>query len=243
MNGHVMGMVLCALSTGIGAVPVLLFRRISHRRMDILLAYTAGVMVAASTYGLIPASLKLTNLYVLFFSVLMGALLLSLLEQFVPHVDLHHERGGVALPRESLTLVMAMALHNVPEGLSVGASFASESDNLGVIVSLSIGLQNAPEGFLVALFLVNQRVRRRTAVLIAALTGLIEMAAAFLGYHLASFAVSLVPYGLAFAAGAMLFIVYKELIPETHGHGYERSATFAFLLGLLSMISVVEWFR
>ncbi|REK74588.1 ZIP family metal transporter [Paenibacillus paeoniae] len=243
MNGHVVGMVLCALATGIGALPVLFFRRISHRRMDILLAYTAGVMVAASTYGLIPASLKLTNLYVLFFSVLIGALLLSLLEQFVPHVDLQHERMGVTLPKESLTLVMAMAFHNVPEGLSVGASFASGSDNLGVIVSLSIGLQNAPEGFLVALFLVNQGVSRRIALLVATLTGLIEMSAAFLGYHLASFAVSLVPYGLAFAAGAMLFIVYKELIPETHGHGYERSATFAFIIGLLSMIGVVEWFR
>jgi len=243
MSGHMMAMVLCALSTGIGAFPVLFFRRISHRRMDMLLAYTAGVMVAASTYGLIPASLKLTNLYVLFFAVLTGALLLSLLEQFVPHVDLGHERGGVALPRESLTLVMAMALHNVPEGLSVGASFASGSDNLGVIVSLSIGLQNAPEGFLVGLFLVNQGVKRRIAVLVAALTGLIEMAGALIGYQLASVAASLVPYGLAFAAGAMLFIVYKELIPETHGHGYERSATFAFLLGLLSMIGVVEWFR
>lgn len=243
MEAHLFGMIMCALTTGLGALPVLLLRRISHRRMDILLAYTAGVMVAASTYGLIPASLKLTNLYVLCASVIVGALLLSLLEQFVPHVDLEHEGSRIALPRESLTLVMAMALHNVPEGLSVGASFASGSDNLGTIVALSIGLQNAPEGLLVALFLVNQRVSRPVAVLIAALTGMIEMGAAFLGYRVASVAEFLVPYGLAFAAGAMLFIVYKELIPETHGHGYERSATFAFLIGLLSMIGVVEWFR
>lgn len=243
MELKVLGIVLCGLTTGLGAIPVLFLRRISHRQMDVLLAYTAGVMVAASTYGLIPASLKLTNLFVLCCGVLAGALLLNLLEQFIPHMDFQHDRIGITLPNESLLVVTAMALHNVPEGLSVGASFASQTENLGIVVALSIGLQNAPEGFLVALFLVNQKVNRLIAVLIATFTGAIEIIASLLGFHLATLAFFLVPYGLAFAAGAMLFIVYKELIPETHGHGYERAATFAFLIGLLSMISLVEWFR
>lgn len=235
--------VLSAFATGLGAVPVLLIRKISHKRMDSILAYTAGIMVAASTYGLIPASLKLTNLYVLCFGVLAGALLLNVLEYLIPHVDLAHERRGVALPQQSLMLVAAMTLHNIPEGLSVGASLASEIENLGLVVALSMGIQNAPEGFLVALFLLNQKVHRGIAIIIACGTGVIECVAGLLGFYLVNTALFLVPYGLAFAAGAMLFIVYKELIPETHGHGYERLATFSFLLGLLSMIGVVEWFR
>ncbi|MFC7321293.1 ZIP family metal transporter [Halobacillus campisalis] len=243
MDSNVLFMILCALTTGLGALPVLLIRRISHRQMDMILAYTAGIMVAASTYGLIPASLKLTNLYVLCIGVLAGALLLNLLEQFIPHVDVQHDRLQVLLPYQSFMMVIAMTLHNIPEGLSVGASFASETEHLGAVVALSIGLQNAPEGFLVALFLINQKVNRYFALCLALLTGFIEFIASYIGYKLVNMALFLVPYGLAFAAGAMLFIVYKELIPETHGHGYERVATFSFLLGLLSMIGLVEWFR
>lgn len=211
--------------------------------MDMLLAYTAGVMVAASTYGLIPASLKLSNLFVLCCGILIGALFLSLLEQFIPHVDLQHDGIMLSLPAQSMMVITAMTLHNVPEGLSMGASFSSETDNLGISVALSIGLQNIPEGFLVGLFLVNQKVNSWLSILIATLTGVIEIIASVLGFYLAAQILFLVPFGLAFAAGAMLFIVYKELIPETHGHGHERIATFTFLIGLLSMICLVEWFR
>ncbi|WP_173915251.1 ZIP family metal transporter [Halobacillus sp. Marseille-Q1614] len=243
MEIEILTMVLCALATGVGAFPVLLIRRISHRQMDMILAFTAGIMVSASTYGLIPTSLKLTNLYVLTCGVLLGALLLNVLEYFIPHEDIDHKRTGNMLPRQSLMMVIAMTLHNIPEGLSVGASLASEVENLGLVVALSMGLQNAPEGFLVALFLVNQKVNKFFAVLLATFTGMIELLSSLLGFQLIHAALFLVPYGLAFAAGAMLFIVYKELIPETHGHGYERSATFSFLIGLLSMIGLVEWFR
>ncbi|MYL72430.1 ZIP family metal transporter [Halobacillus litoralis] len=243
MEGSLSVMILSAFATSVGALPVLFIRSISHRRMDSILAYTAGIMVAASTYGLIPASLKLTNLYVLCCGVLVGALLLNVLEYIIPHIDLDHERSDVKLPQQGLMFVAAMTLHNIPEGLSVGASLASEVENLGLVVALSMGLQNAPEGFLVALFLLNQGVRKSLGVAMAFLTGVIECLASVFGYFMVHIALFLVPYGLAFAAGAMLFIVYKELIPETHGHGYERLATFSFLLGLLSMIGVVEWFR
>jgi ZIP family zinc transporter len=240
---NLLGIALCSLITGIGAIPILFIRRISHQWMDILLAYTAGVMVAASTYGLIPASLKLSNLFVLCCGILIGAFFLNLLEQFIPHLDLQHDRIGVALSAQSMMLVSAMTLHNIPEGLSVGASFASQTESLGIAVALSIGLQNIPEGFLIALFLVNQKVNRLFSVLIALLTGVIEVIASLIGFYIASQVLFLIPFGLALAAGAMLFIVYKEIIPETHGHGYERAATFAFLLGLLSMISLVEVLR
>ncbi|MFZ0476600.1 MAG: ZIP family metal transporter [Halobacillus sp.] len=243
MDSNIMVIIASALVTGLGAIPVLFIRNISHRRMDAILAYTAGVMMAASTYGLIPASLKLTNLYILGLGVLAGALLLNVLEYFIPHTDMDHQRVDITLSSQSWMLIVAMTLHNIPEGLSVGASLASEIENLGVVVALSMALQNAPEGFLVAIFLVNQRVSKLIAITFAMATGVMECMAGFAGLFLVQIALFLVPYGLAFAAGAMLFIVYKELIPESHGHGYERLATFSFLLGLLSMIGLVEWFR
>lgn len=242
MNEMVLGGLFSAVSTGIGALPVLLFKKLSHRHMDILLALTAGIMVAASVYGLMPSALKLSNLFVLCCGVLLGVSSLSVLEECLPHVDIEHSKFGVILDAKSLLLVVAMSLHNLPEGLSIGISYASQVENLGHVVALSIGLQNAPEGLLIALFLTNQGVRSPAAIGIAVFTGSIEWFACLLGFRLTSSFSNLIPYGLAFAAGAMLFIVYKELIPETHGHGHEKEATFSFILGLLMMVCLLVWF-
>jgi len=242
MNEMLLGGFLAAASTGLGATPVLLFKKLTHRNMDILLALSAGIMVAASVYGLIPSALELSNLFVLCSGVLLGVLSLSVLEDSLPHVDPAHSNPGKALNSSSLLLVTAMALHNIPEGLSIGVSYASQMESLGNVVALSIGLQNAPEGLLIALFLTNQGMRAPAAVGIAILTGSIELLASLLGFRLTSSLSFLIPYGLAFAAGAMLYIVYKELIPETHGHGYEKAATFSFIFGLLLMVSLLSWF-
>jgi ZIP family zinc transporter len=99
-----------------------------------------------------------------------------------------------------------------------------------------------PEGFLVALFLINQQVSRWKAFFLATLTGSVEIVSALAGNYLTAFVEGLVPYALSFAAGAMLFIVYKELIPESHGDGHERSATFSFIVGLLVMVCLIQWF-
>ncbi|MEI7025744.1 ZIP family metal transporter [Paenibacillus sp. y28] len=234
---------MSSISTGLGALPVLLLRNLSHRWRDFLLAFTAGIMVAASTYGLIPSALKLSNLMVLCIGIIAGTCFLTLLEKLLPHVDLSHSPHAGTLDASALLFLSAITLHNIPEGLSVGISYASQQPELGVVVAFAIGLQNAPEGFLVAFFLICQRIAPLKAVAFAAITGVIELAAALIGYELTGSIHGLVPYGLSFAAGAMLFIVYKELIPESHGHGYERSATFAFILGLLAMIGLVDAFR
>ncbi|MFC0215265.1 ZIP family metal transporter [Paenibacillus chartarius] len=243
MTTMLLGSILSALSTGLGALPILVIRKFSHRARDMLLAFAAGIMVAASTYGLIPQALKESNLIVLTVGVLLGTLMLTLLESTIPHQDVPHTVGDVQIDRHALLVIVAITLHNLPEGLSVGVSYASSEQNLGALVAVAIGLQNAPEGLLVALFLVTQNIRSWTAFLIAAATGAVEIVTALLGYYLTSFFSGLVPYGLAFAAGSMLFIVYKELIPESHGHGHERPATFTFIIGLLLMIAMTEWFR
>ena len=240
MGNLLLGSILSALATGVGALPVLFFAGMTHRWKDLLLAFTAGVMVSASMLGLIPQALGEANVTVVCIGFVLGVLVLSLLENFVPHIDLEHVRKRV--DDRAILIIAALVLHNLPEGLSVGVSYASSMEQLGAAVAIGIGLQNMPEGLLVALFLVNSAIGRGMAFLIATLTGAVEIVAALAGFGLTRYVDGLVPYGLSFAAGAMMFIVYKELIPESHGDGNERVSTFSFMVGLLAMIVLLEAF-
>jgi zinc transporter, ZIP family len=238
-----LGSIISALATGLGAVPILLFRSVTHRLRDILLAFTAGIMVSATMFNLIPVALVHSNLMTVAIGILVGTAVLSMMEHKLPHIDLEsHRNGEGSFDSKSMLIVTAITLHNLPEGLSVGVSYASENQGLGPLIALAIGLQNAPEGFLVALFLTFQKVGKVKAFIIATLTGTVEIATGLLGYALTAYVSNLVPYGLAFAAGAMLFIVYKELIPESHGDGNASASTFSFIIGLITMIALIEWF-
>ncbi|MBT2738700.1 ZIP family metal transporter [Bacillus sp. ISL-7] len=234
-----LGIFISALGTVLGAVPALLLSNVSHRVKDNLLAYSAGIMVAASTYALIPSTLKLSNMFVLTIGILLGTVTLTLLEITLPHVEVDH-RSHPSQQASPLLLIATMAIHNIPEGISVGVSYASHYEDLGSLVSFSIGLQNIPEGFLVCMFLVANQIPKPSAFLYTAFTGAIELFSSFIGLQLTDQYLDVVPYGLAFAAGAILFVVYKELIPESHGDGNERSATFSFVIGLLTMIFITD---
>lgn len=253
MNPILLGSLATAVCTIVGALPALFFTNITHRGKDVLLAFTAGIMVAASTYGLIPSALKLSNMLTLTVGILLGTIVLMLLELLIPHTDPSHDssvdlspgsmaasRKWFGMDRSSMLFLTAMALHNLPEGLSVGVSYGSSEDQLGPIVAVSIGMQNIPEGFLTALFLITQGMRRGHAVLMSIGTGGLELLAALAGVSFVAVIEPIVPYGLAFAAGAMLFVVYKELIPESHGDGHERSSTFSFIVGLIVMIAMTH---
>ncbi|MEH7306150.1 ZIP family metal transporter [Neobacillus drentensis] len=243
MTEVIYGSVLSALSTGAGALIILFIHHsITHRWKDVLLALSAGIMMAASTIGLVPEALKTGGFGSLFIGVCLGVLALTLLEKNIPHIDLEHHKKGIQFDEKALLIISAITLHNIPEGLSVGVSYASQQGDTGNLIALAIGFQNAPEGLLVALFLINQRISKLKAFIIATLTGAIEIVTSLLGYFLTSFVQGLVPYGLSFAAGAMLFIIYKELIPESHGDGNERVSTYAFILGLLVMVYIIDVF-
>ncbi|MBM4761874.1 ZIP family metal transporter [Bacillus sp. B15-48] len=235
---------ISSFCTALGALPVLFIKNLSHKGKDVLLAYTAGIMVAASAYGLIPSALKLSNMFVLVIGILIGTFALTLLESLIPHVDFDHSNKHKKTSRSSILLFMiAMSFHNLPEGLSVGISNVSDRQELGTVVAFAIGLQNIPDGFLIALFLVTQNVSRWNAILLASLTAVIELFAGIVGMFFGESFVTIIPYGLAFAAGSMLFVVYKELIPESHGDGNERASTIAFIFGFISMVCLTEWFR
>ncbi|MCP3741843.1 ZIP family metal transporter [Rossellomorea sp. BNER] len=241
MGQVLVGSTLSALSTGVGALLILfLHGTITHKWRDILLAFTAGIMMAASLLSLIPESLAAGGILPLLIGIFLGVLTLTIMEKYIPHIDLEHSRKGIEIDEKAMLIVAAITLHNIPEGLSVGVSYAVDQSDTGNLIAFAIGLQNAPEGFLVALFLMNQKIKKFNAFIIATLTGAIEIVTGILGYYLTSFVNFLVPYGLAFAAGAMLFIIYKELIPESHGDGNERNATFSFIIGILFMIILIE---
>ncbi|PWW19506.1 ZIP family zinc transporter [Cytobacillus oceanisediminis] len=243
MTGVFIGSVLSAFSTGLGALLILFMKgSVTHRWRDTLLAFTAGIMMAASTMGLIPEALNIGGFIPLAAGIFLGVLALTLLEKNIPHLDLQHSSKGIEFDEKAMLIIAAIILHNIPEGLSVGVSYASSSQDTGNLIAFAIGLQNAPEGLLVALFLINQKISKLKAFMIATLTGAIEIVMSLLGFYLTSYIEFLVPYGLAFAAGAMLFIIYKELIPESHGDGNERTSTYSFITGLLFMIFLIEIF-
>ncbi|PLS16449.1 ZIP family metal transporter [Bacillus sp. M6-12] len=241
MSEMLVGSILSAMSTGLGALVILFIQgSITHRWKDTLLAFTAGIMMAASLLGLIPETLATGGFLQLVIGIFLGVLCLTLLESYIPHMDLEHSKSGIQFDEKAMLIIAAITLHNIPEGLSVGVSYASSTGDTGNLIAFAIGLQNAPEGLLVALFLINQKINKFKAFILATLTGTIEVVTSIMGFYLTSYVEFLVPYGLSFAAGAMLFIIYKELIPESHGDGNERTSTYAFIVGLLFMILLLE---
>lgn len=242
MPDVVIGSLISSLATGVGALPILFLKNMTHKWRDILLALTAGIMVSAAMFNLIPEALAQSSIKTIAIGVLLGVFVLSSLEKAIPHIDLEHSKIGITIDGKAMLIIAAITLHNLPEGLSVGVSYAEENHSLGGLVALAIGLQNAPEGFLVALFLFHQRVSKWKAVVIATLTGSVEIVTAMIGYTLTQYVDGLVPYALSFAAGSMLFIVYKELIPESHGDGHERASTYSFIIGILIMIYLTTLF-
>lgn len=242
MTNALIGSFISAMATILGAVPILLVRNMSEKWKDILIAFTAGIMVSATAFGLIPQAMETSGIWAMSIGLLLGIVILDWIEKNVPHVNVENESGIIPFESKSLLVMIALFIHNIPEGLSTGFSYASENEALGPMVAIAIGAQNMPEGLVLALFLLNSKLNKMMIFGIVALTGILELLSAVIGYLTASYIESIIGYGLAFASGAMLFIVYKELIPETHGHGYERQATYSFIIGLLIMIYISYFF-
>ena len=133
-------------------------------------------------------------------------------------------------------MIIAITLHNIPEGLAVGVGYGADEVGIGLVIAVAIAAQNAPEGLVVAAPLREKGIKPWKVIAIATATGLVEPLGALFGFLVVSIASGLLPFALAFAAGAMLFVVSSELMPETHGHGYERTATFSFVGGFLLML-------
>jgi len=237
------------LATGLGALPCLFTRKVSDRLLDLMLGGAAGVMLAATSFSLIVPGIRYgTGIYgskpgavlAVAVGILVGAVFLDRADKWLPH---EHFIKGTEGPSSSLRrvwlFILAITLHNFPEGLAVGVGFGGgtpESVANGTSLALGIGIQNMPEGLAVALALIREGYSPGRALWIATATGLVEPLGGILGAGGVSVARPVLPLGMAFAAGAMLFVISDEIIPETHRRGHERLATFGVIIGFVIMM-------
>jgi zinc transporter, ZIP family len=232
------------LGTGIGGLGLLLLVSPGARAIDTLLGFTAGVMLAATAFSLLVPALDRGALGEVLVGFTLGAGVVLLSDSWLPHEHPRLAEGGPPAagrrtPAQTARLLLAaLTIHNVPEGAAVGVAFAAGGTELGIPIALAIGIQNIPEGFAAAAPLEASGVSRRASAGVALLTGLVEPPAAIAAFAAFELASSLLAAGLAFAAGAMLYVVVDELVPESHGHGNERVASIGLIGGFALMMAL-----
>ncbi|MBU1309507.1 MAG: ZIP family metal transporter [Gammaproteobacteria bacterium] len=240
------GMV-AAVATAAGALPALFMRRLSQKLHDVMLGFGAGVMLAACMFSLIVPALTLLadsgasawySSGSVALAILLGGAAMLLLERLVPHQHFikDEDRARNKTLRRSWLFVFAIALHNIPEGLAIGASFAAGDNLAAMALATGISVQDIPEGLVVAMALLAVGYSRTLAVSIAVLSGLTEPLMAIVGAAVLGESSLLLPWGLALAAGAMLFVISHEMIPESHRQGHELAATNGLMLGFVLML-------
>ncbi len=231
-------------ATVIGAVIGFLFKQLSHKFSDIVLSFAAGVMFAAAVLGLILPSLEYGGSYGLLLTIagiFAGAFCLNLIDKLVPHlhkfIGPDQESHNNANLSKVLLFVMAIAIHNLPEGIAAGVGFGSGDTSQALIIAGGIALQNIPEGMVIIGPMLAAGVSSRKTFVCAMMTGLVEVVGTLIGYFAVSISAAILPFALAFAGGTMLYVISDEMIPETHAHGCERGATYALLVGFCVMLA------
>lgn len=237
-------------ATAAGSLPGLFLSRLSEKTEDVLLGAAAGMMIAAAVFSLlIPAietsrplfSSETLSLLWVIFGIFLGIFFLLLVHSLVPHEHVSGAKEGPEVTvRDGVWLfALAMVIHNIPEGVALGISFAAEDMQIGVPLTAAIALQDFPEGLAVVLALCAGHVPRSKAVLIGILSGIMEPLGALFAVSLTSSLGYVYPLGLAFSAGAMLFVVFHEVIPETHRRGHQTMATVGLMAGFC-LLMVLE---
>ena len=234
-------------STIVGALIGFGFKNISHKFSDIILSFAAGVMLSAAVLGLIIPSVEQGEKYgmpialgITVAGIFAGAFCLSLIDKLVPHLHAlagaepeSHKNEGL---NKVLLFVMAIAIHNLPEGIAAGVGFGSGDTTGALIIAGGIALQNIPEGMVIIAPMLASGVSKRRTLLIVSMTGLVEVVGTLIGYLAVKISVVILPFALAFAGGTMLYVISDEMIPETHAHGSQRGATYALLGGFALMM-------
>lgn len=230
-------------ATVIGALIGFIFKNISHKFSDIVLSFAAGVMFAAAMLGLIIPSLEYGGKYGILITVagiFAGAVCLNLIDKLVPHlhkiVGVEPESHHNANLNKVLLFVLAIAIHNLPEGIAAGVGFGSGDTTQALIIAGGIALQNIPEGMVIIAPMLAAGIRSGKTFILAMITGLVEVVGTLIGYFAVSISTAILPFALAFAGGTMLYVISDEIIPETHAHGSERGATYALLIGFCVML-------
>jgi ZIP family zinc transporter len=244
------------LATSIGSIPIFFTRNVSKKLLDILLGAAAGVMLAATSFSLIVPAIEkggggIKGSTIALIGILVGGIFLDVIDKFFPDTNLLTNavdeidntkgmfRSISSNPRLRKTwlFVLAITVHNFPEGLAVGVGFGDGDISNGLSIAIGIGLQNLPEGLAVALPLLRENYSKLKVWGITLITGLVEPIGGLIGVGLVQIARPLLPFSMAFAAGAMLFVISHEIIPETQNHeGHSKLATYALLVGFVVMM-------
>ena len=244
ISAKILSIVLLSVggSTVAGVLTGLLFRHIPHRLNDIVLGFAAGVMLAASILGLIVPAFELPGgILLALVGTFAGAALISMLDRIVPHLhriagidtETHRSNGSIG---KTLLFVTAIALHKIPEGLATGVSFGTGDVGDIITVAGSMSLQNIPEAIVIVTPLFAIGVAAGRIVCISMAIAIVSIVSVLAGCALTAVFAGAMPFMLAAAGGAMLYVISDEMIPETHAHGYEKPATFALISGLLLVV-------
>jgi len=245
---------LTALGVGgatiFGSILGFMFKKISHQFSDIVLSFAAGVMLAAAILGLIVPSLEYggyEGLPVTVIGIFCGAFCLNLLDKVVPHlhqlagVDQESHPQGTEQLNKILLFVMAIAIHNLPEGIAAGVGFGTGNTGEAIIIALGIALQNIPEGMVIIAPMLNAGISPKRTFVAAMATGIVEVVGTLIGFFAVTLSNAILPFALAFAGGTMLYVISDEMIPETHAHGAERGATYSLLAGFCLMLAMSHY--
>lgn len=239
------------MMTALGAAVVFLFKNISRLLLDAMLGFTGGVMIAASFFGLLLPAIQMSEGDGIFkgfpaaIGFILGALFLFALDKILPHVHINFkETEGIKTPfQKSTLLVLAITLHNIPEGLAIGILFGAAAAGLqeatvagALVLTIAIAIQNFPEGIAVSMPLKRLGLSRKKSFFYGQSSALVEPIAGVIGAFAVSFFAPLLPYALSFAAGAMIFVVVEEVIPETQQSKYTDMATLSFIIGFVLMM-------
>ncbi len=229
----------------IGALLGFIFKKTTHKFSDIVLAFAAGVMLCASVIGLVVPSVELGGKYgiiVTVIGVFCGAACVNLIDKLVPHLHRLAGNDSEAHPEKQeqlskvLLFVIAIAIHNLPEGIAAGVGFGTGNIGDALTIAGGIALQNIPEGMVIIAPMLAAGMSQSRTFIIAVITGVIEVIGTMIGYFAVSISRAVLPFAHAFAGGTMLYVISDEMIPETHSHGSERGSTYSLIAGFCLML-------
>lgn len=229
-------------ATVIGALIGFLFKGISHKFSNLIVSFAAGIMLSAALLGLILPSIEYGGSFgviIAVLGILVGGVCINLSDKLVPHIQKIAVRdsgddGGMV--RGVLLFVIAIGIHNLPEGIAAGVGFGSGDIENAMLIAMGIALHNIPEGMVIISPMLAAGISPKKTFVFALITGFSEVVGTLIGYFAISFSSAILPFALAFAGGTMLYVISEEMIPETHASGDECKVTYAFLCGFCCML-------
>ncbi|MCX7641093.1 MAG: ZIP family metal transporter [Elusimicrobiales bacterium] len=221
-----------------GAIPVFFVnRKISHKTYSSMLGISGGIMLAATFFSLIIPALEISNVWIVALGLISGVFFIEIISRIIPHEHFFKGREGPQLNIKRIFLFMfAITIHNLPEGMSVGTSWAIDDKTKSIALALGIGIQNVPEGTAIALPMLSLGYSPLYCFFITFLSGMVEPVGGFIGISIVNSFNNILPLFLSFSAGCMLYVISGEMIPESHDKGYGKLATWWLVCGFVLMM-------